>query len=245
MISFRGVSERYAHPGFGDILVEISKQTDADNAGIAVAVSAGNIVEVFFDCSSPWTYLAFDNIIKLEQEFRFKIVWRPILVGAVFNAINPSVYQARSNPIAPKEAYLQKDLEDWCVLSGLSIRFPPSVFPVNSARAMRACIVADGLGLLPEFARAVFVAYWRDDLDISDVDNLRMLCEAMGIEPERFFGEANSAIIRATLKHNVEELIARGGFGSPTMFVNGNDMYFGNDRMTLGRRALTSPRSSS
>ena len=34
------------------------------------------------------------------------------------------------------------------------------------------------------------------------------------------------------------ELIARGGFGSPTIFVNGTDMYFGNDRLTLVDRAL-------
>ncbi len=32
--------------------------------------------------------------------------------------------------------------------------------------------------------------------------------------------------------------MARGGFGSPTIFVDKTDMYFGNDRMPLIREAL-------
>ena len=32
--------------------------------------------------------------------------------------------------------------------------------------------------------------------------------------------------------------VARGGYGSPTMFVDGTDMYFGNDRMELVEAAL-------
>ena len=53
------------------------------------------MIEFFFDCSSPWTYLAFHNIGPLAREFDEAIVWRPILVGGIFNTINPSVYQSR------------------------------------------------------------------------------------------------------------------------------------------------------
>ena len=34
------------------------------------------------------------------------------------------------------------------------------------------------------------------------------------------------------------EVIERGGFGSPTIFVGGEDMYFGNDRLPLVREAV-------
>jgi 2-hydroxychromene-2-carboxylate isomerase len=44
--------------------------------------------------------------------------------------------------------------------------------------------------------------------------------------------------IKAALKANTDEVIARGGFGSPTIFVGGNDMYFGNDRLGLVRDAV-------
>ena len=36
----------------------------------------------------------------------------------------------------------------------------------------------------------------------------------------------------------LDEVMARGGFGSPTIFVDKTDMYFGNDRMPLIREAL-------
>jgi len=37
---------------------------------------------------------------------------------------------------------------------------------------------------------------------------------------------------------NTDEVIRRGGFGSPTIFVGGDDMYFGNDRLPLVREAI-------
>ncbi|TKW76951.1 MAG: 2-hydroxychromene-2-carboxylate isomerase, partial [Bradyrhizobium icense] len=32
--------------------------------------------------------------------------------------------------------------------------------------------------------------------------------------------------------------VARGGFGSPTIFIDKTDMYFGNDRLPLIREAI-------
>ena len=32
---------------------------------------------------------------------------------------------------------------------------------------------------------------------------------------------------------NTQELMDRGGFGSPTFFIDETDMYFGNDRIQL------------
>jgi len=61
------------------------------------------MIEFFFDCSSPWTYLAFHNIQPLAKEFGEEISWRPILVGGIFNSINPSVYAQRDNPVPAKK----------------------------------------------------------------------------------------------------------------------------------------------
>ena len=33
-----------------------------------------------------------------------------------------------------------KDLQDWARHAGLQIRMPPTVFPVNSVKAMRGCL---------------------------------------------------------------------------------------------------------
>ena len=53
------------------------------------------MIECFFDCSSPWTWLGFHNLQPLAAELGVPVRWRPILVGGIFNAVNPSVYDFR------------------------------------------------------------------------------------------------------------------------------------------------------
>lgn len=195
-------------------------------------------LEFFFDCSSPWTYLAFSRIEALVARTGAEIVWRPILVGGVFNAVNESVYEARANPHPIKARYYVKDLQDWARYCGVKIGQPP-VFPVRSIDAMRAAIVADEEGKLPVFAWATFRAYWGDLKDISQPDVLAGICKEVGMDWEKVSERIKSDDIKAQLRANTEEVIARGGFGSPTMFVNKTDMYFGNDRLPLVEAALT------
>jgi len=196
------------------------------------------MIEFFFDCSSPWTWLAFHNIQPLARELGITIRWRPVLVGGIFNAVNPSVYEFRERGVKPKQDYLKKDLQDWARQAGLTLKFPPTVFPVNSVKAMRGCIVLEPEGKLVPFATAVFEAYWSRDEDISQDAVLAGLCERVGVEPRRFFERIAQPQIKARLKANTDEVIARGGFGSPTIFVDGDDMYFGNDRLGLVRDAV-------
>jgi 2-hydroxychromene-2-carboxylate isomerase len=200
--------------------------------------SGRNTIEVFFDCSSPWTYLAFENLQPLAAELDARIDWRPILVGGVFNTVNPSVYAARAEPVPAKARYMLKDLQDWARLAGLKIKMPPSVFPVNSVKAMRACLVVAPAGAMVPFARAVFESYWSRDEDISQDEVLAAVCAQVGLDAGEILAMAATPEIKAALKANTDELIARGGYGSPTMFVNGADMYFGNDRLELVRAAL-------
>ena len=196
------------------------------------------MIEFFFDCSSPWTYLAFHNIQPLAAEFGVAVSWRPVLVGGIFNAVNPSVYAMRENPVPLKRDYMLKDLQDWAREAGLHIVFPPRVFPVNSVKAMRACIVLDAQNKLVPFANAVFEAYWGRDEDISQDDVLAQVCVRAGVEPEALLAAIAQSSVKEQLKANTDEVMRRGGFGSPTIFVNGDDMYFGNDRLPLVRAAL-------
>jgi len=191
----------------------------------------------YFDCSSPWTYLAFHAVQPLAAEAAAEIVWKPILVGGVFNAVNPTVYENRARPNPLKQAYSQKDMQDWARLYGLVIGFPPTVFPVNSVKCMRGAFVALDEGKLVPYATAAFEAYWGNDRDLAREDVLADIAERAGIERQHFFAGIETAACKAQLRANTDELIARGGFGSPTIFV-GNDMFFGNDRMPLVKAAL-------
>lgn len=195
------------------------------------------MIEFFFDCSSPWTYLAFHNLQPLAAELNEPVRWRPVLVGGIFNAVNPSVYAMRDNPVPAKWAYMLKDLQDWAREAGLKIVFPPRVFPVNSVKAMRGCLWLEPRGKLLPFATAVFEAYWAREEDISQDDVLLDICGQVGIDGDAFLAGIGQPAIKAQLKANTEEVIARGGFGSPSIFL-GDDMYFGNDRLQLVKAAI-------
>ena len=200
------------------------------------------MIEFFFDCSSPWTYLAFHNIQPLAKEFGAEISWRPILVGGIFNSINPSVYASREHPVPAKLAYQNKDMADWARSAGLAIKMRPTVFPVNSVKAMRGCIWL-GKDMVP-FARALFETYWDGDQDISKDEVLSKVCKSVGVDSAKFLAGISEPAIKDQLKTNTDEVMARGGFGSPTIFIGKTDMYFGNDRLPLVREALARRKAS-
>ncbi|MBK7519648.1 MAG: 2-hydroxychromene-2-carboxylate isomerase [Gammaproteobacteria bacterium] len=194
-------------------------------------------LEFFFDCSSPWTYLAFAGIQPLAARVGVSIEWKPILVGGVFNSVNPEVYSARANPNPRRMDHMRKDLQDWARLYGLEIGWP-AVFPVNSVKAMRGVLVAEEAGLLVPYTQAVFERYWRDLQDISSDEVVADIARGVGLDERAFMAAIARPACKERLRANTDELIERGGFGTPTLFVNGSDMYFGNDRLVLVEHAL-------
>ena len=194
-------------------------------------------LEFFFDCGSPWTYLAFHEVPEVAAEAGAELRWRPILVGGVFNAVNGSVYEQRANPVPQKLRYHGKDLQDWARLYDLTIRWP-DVFPVNSVKAMRGCLVAQDAGRLPACARACFELYWGENRDLARDEVIEEAAKRSGLDPAELLARIGTPEVKQRLRANTDELIARGGFGSPTIFVDGDDMYFGNDRLELVRAAL-------
>ncbi len=195
----------------------------------------------YFDVSSPWTYLAFHNVQPLAARHGVVIDWRPILVGGVFNAVNQSVYENRANPVPAKARWHGKSMADWARLAGLTIRFPPAVFPVNSVTVMRALCALEGDDLV-RLSRAAFEAYWAEGVDISADAAVEDLARRAGLDPAVVLAAARSPEMKAKLRANTDELIVRGGFGSPTMFVvqagAPDDFYFGNDALPLVDAAL-------
>ena len=204
------------------------------------------MIDFFFDCSSPWTYLAFRNIQPLAAEMREPINWRPVLVGGIFNSVNKGIYAAREDTNSPKNRYMLKDVLDSAREAGLSIVFPPKVFPVNSVKAMRGCLwIAQDIQAKDrylDFVEATFAAYFSREEDISQDDVLAAICLKVGIDADAFLVGIASADVKEKLKANTQEAIRRGAFGSPTFFV-GEDMYFGNDRLPLVRSAVLRKRA--
>ncbi len=189
-------------------------------------------IEFFLDCSSPWTYLAFERMASLAAREDVSVVYKPILVGGIFNAINRSVYENRSNPVPAKARYYRKDLQDWADHVGVKIG-QPHVFPVNSVKVMRGAFVAMEEGVLEPYLRRAFQRYWGELADISQDDEVAAIAAAAGLNREDFFRRINHQACKDRLRETTDECMRRGGFGSPTFFLNGDDMYFGNDRLEL------------
>ena len=189
-------------------------------------------IEYFLDCSSPWTYLSFRGILELSQLKKFEIVWKPILVGGIFNTTNPSVYESRKNPVIEKLNYSQKDMKDWERVRNITINWP-KIFPINSVKAMRGAFYFLDNGGIEDYLESVFSAYWTKGQDISSDDFLAILIKELGGSPEDFLEFIGTDETKARLIANTQELMDRGGFGSPTFFIDEKDMYFGNDRIQL------------
>lgn len=199
-------------------------------------------LEFFFDLSSPWTRLAFHNIQPILEETGATVTWRPFLVGGVFNAVNPSVYEGRADPDAPKNRHTGKWLKAWARLAGVPMNFPSAHHPVKSVHAMRLCCVLEpDQPALARFAEAAFDAYFAHQRNLDDPAVLADIATACGLDGPALVARTAEPDIKQRLRANTQEVIDRGGFGSPTMFVDRDEIYFGNDQLPLVRQALTPP----
>lgn len=200
-------------------------------------------LEFFFDFSSPWTYMAFTRIGALCEETGARLSWKPFYVAAVFRAVNHNVAEMRRNPVETKRAYYWMDMQRWADRLGIVIARPPvyggGSQPLNSARALRGALMAVDEDRIDPYARAVFHAYWEELRDVSDADELARIAAGAGLDPDAFRARLDGDAYRARLRANTDELIARGGFGTPTFFVDRETMYFGNDRLDFVRDSLT------
>lgn len=196
-------------------------------------------VEFFYDLSSPWTYLAFTNLSGVLARTGAQARLRPILVGGVFNAVNQGVYAAREATDSRKLKHSWQVLKDWAALAGVETNFPSQWHPAKSVNAMRmACALADDQAALRKFTKAAFESYFGEQENLDDLDVLIAVANRVGLNGEAMRQRAQSDEVKALLRANTEEVIERGGYGSPTIFVDGKRMYFGNDQLPLVEAAL-------
>jgi 2-hydroxychromene-2-carboxylate isomerase len=189
-------------------------------------------VEFFYDYASTYSYLAHREIEQLATDRGAELVYRPMVLGFVFKASGNSMPAS----VPAKAAYMMDDVRRWVRRYGLPFKMP-SVFPVNTIRALRAAVAALEEGMFRPFHHAVMTAYWSQDQDIGDVDVLTAIADAAGVDGRRLIERSEEPVIKAALKANTDDAIARGVFGAPTFFV-GDDMFWGNDRLEFVADAL-------
>lgn len=196
-------------------------------------------VEFFFDLSSPWTRIAFANLRPALAGLDAAITWRPLLVGGVFNAVNPAVYESRKPENAARLARSFGWLRQWADLAGVGMNFPSEFHPLKSVHAMRfCCALEDDQAALERFMQAAFEAYFTHARNLDDPAVLAAVADEAGFDGAALGERATSLAVKDRLRAHTEEAIARGAFGSPTIFVAREHMYFGNDQLPLVRHKV-------
>lgn len=187
-------------------------------------------VDFYFDLSSPYSYLAATQMRGLGERTGAAVVWKPMVLGAVFKAVGNEM-PAR---LPAKGRWMWRDLTHWAAHYGVPWRMS-SHFPVNAIKAMRLVLVDEARAA--EVALAAFSAMWVDDRNISEEPELRRIAERAGLDPQAALQAIEDPKIKERLRANTDEAVARGAFGAPT-FVVGDELFWGNDRLHFVEAAL-------
>lgn len=197
-------------------------------------------VEFFFDVGSPASYLAWTQLPRLCEQAEARLVYRPMLLGAVFQATG----NASPAAVPAKGRYSSIDMQRHAARYGVPLLMNP-FFPIMTLGLMRSAVGVQTR--VPErldaYLQTVFNAIWVDGLDLNDPTVTADVLRRGGFDPETVVALGNDPQIKLALRTATEEAIGRGVFGAPTMFV-GQDMFFGQDRLDFVRQALQGAKTS-
>lgn len=194
-------------------------------------------IDFYFDFSSPYSFLASEQIEPLAARHGRTVAYRPLLLGVVFKASGSAPL---TEQYEPKARYSVHDFERSARYAGVRYR-QPSKFPIGAVGASRAVLWLQQHqpDQANAFVRAVFRAFFQDDRDISDAAVVAQIAQALGIDGQKLMEGAQEPAIKDELRRRVEEAIAFGVFGAPTIVVDG-EVFWGNDRLPQVERWLAS-----
>jgi 2-hydroxychromene-2-carboxylate isomerase len=185
-------------------------------------------IEFWFDFSSPYSYLAGEQIEAIAGKHGRTIHWQPMLLGAIFKVSGSAPLTSRYGPMA---AYHEHDF----VRSGRFVGVPfvmPDPFPIMTQNTARAAlwIQRNRPEKLGTFARSAMRALFVDNQAINDPAVIAMLADACGADGAAASAACNDVVYKDALKANCDQAIAAGVFGVPWIIVDG-EIFWGNDRL--------------
>ena len=178
-------------------------------------------IDFYFDIISPYAYIAYKKILKINNvDFKLK----PILLGGLHNLAGITA------PAFNK--YKMKNMQNDCELvskkNNISFKWN-SKFPINSLSIMRGYLGVD-INKKDQYLNSFFEAYWKEDQDLSNEDNIKQLLKKLKIDDNDFFNSINKQDIKDKLKQLTQEAFEKEVFGAPTFIVN-NKIFWGQDRL--------------
>ena len=178
-------------------------------------------IDFYFDIISPYAYIAYKKILKIK-DINFKL--KPILLGGLHNLAGITA------PAFNK--YKMKNMQNDCELvakkNNISFKWN-SKFPINSLNIMRGYLCVKD-NKKEEYLNNFFEAYWKEDQDLSNEENIKILLKKLKIDEHDFFNLVKSQDTKDKLKQFTQEAFEKEVFGAPTFIVN-NKIFWGQDRL--------------
>ena len=178
-------------------------------------------IDFYFDIISPYAYIAYKKISKINN-VNFKL--KPILLGGLHNLAGITA------PAFNK--YKMKNMQNDCELvskkNNISFKWN-SRFPINSLSIMRGYLSVD-INKKEQYLNNFFEAYWKEDIDLSNEENIKILLKKLKIDENDFFNSIGNQDIKDKLKELTQEAFKKEVFGAPTFIVN-NKIFWGQDRL--------------
>jgi 2-hydroxychromene-2-carboxylate isomerase len=190
-------------------------------------------IEFWFDFTSPYAYIASEQVEALAARTDRALSWKPFLLGAVFQVTGGAPLTSQH---PSKAKYSLRDFARTAAFVGVAYA-QPAKFPVGSVTAARAVLwlQREESAQLAPFIHAVFRAYFAQGRDIGDAATVLEIAADCGIDATALADGVKDEAIKAALKSQVDVAVSRGVFGVPTTFVDG-EMFWGHDRLAQVER---------
>ena len=191
-------------------------------------------IQFHFDFSSPYGYLGAETIEALAARHGRSVAWHPFLLGVVFKSTGAQPL----TKVPIKGDYAKRDMPRSARFHGVPFRMPPK-FPIATQAPARIVLWqrardATRVGAL---VRALYRAYFVDGRDIGDPDVAADVAGELGLDRAVARAAVDDPAVKDALRNEVETAIAKGVFGSPFVFVDG-EPFWGIDRFEQIERWL-------
>lgn len=182
------------------------------------------MIEFCFDFISPYAHLAWLQMEKLGERLGHEVRPVPVLLAGMLSALGtrgPAEVPAR-------RAYLFKNLIRVAHRSGTRI-VPPKAHPFSPILPLRiACLASLEPRMRSQVITTLFRTAWMEGGSIDTAEAISDSLRRVGIDAAPLLEEAALPEAKDRLRSNTDDALARGAFGVPSMFVDG-ELFFGFD----------------
>jgi 2-hydroxychromene-2-carboxylate isomerase len=192
-------------------------------------------IDFYFDFSSPYGYLAAQQIEQLATRHGRTVDWHPLLLGVIFK----STGSAPLTELPLKGDYARRDFARSARFHGSADFRLPARFPIPTQAPARIMLwlKATDPALAVRVAQQLYRAYFVDGIDISAPEAAAAQAANEGVDPATARAAVDDPAIKTALKGEVDRALARGVFGSPFIIVDG-EPFWGLDRLDQVERWL-------